>query len=156
MHLNPQFKSNILPTSISSFESISRNSKQLKWIFSDLYVFFQTFIIALFLFLYCTKVRAFASAPRFLTGILAQPDDLAARYIQALKGQWVGICEWDTLAYGLSSQCLHPLRRWATSCYCTLYLLISFVVYFLGSIYSINQCLHPLRSLFLRPKSLAS
>ena len=142
---SPQFKSNILQCHFVPFKSIVKMIKQLKNILSNFSVFLLTFIIVLFQFLfaiYCTKVRVFASTSTF-----------DSKLRKRLPTCWLYLTIWLPDAQGTKgpgkevyasethlrmASLLSVYTHWGgePQCICTIYLLISFVVCILHSIYS--------------------
>ena len=119
----PQYKSNILQHLFNLFKLSPKHSKQLKNIFLNFSVFLLTFVWVFFhfsvlrivwRFVFCFRLEVWFRVEKHLPACWLNPTSWLSTNLGAkAPGEQVYVSE-TKLAYGLSPQCLHSLRRWAS------------------------------------------
>ena len=119
----PRYKSNILQNLFKSFKLLSKHSKLFKNIFLNFSVFLLTLVRAFYnfsalpvvqRFVFCFHLKVWFRVEKCLPACWLNPTSwLSINLGTKVPGEHVYASE-TKLAYALSPQCLHSLRRWAS------------------------------------------
>ena len=165
MHLNPRFKSNIFLTLIfpsNLLLNVQNNLKIFSLIF--LYFYWHLFLCHFYFFSLSTVWRfvylllSRGLIPSWGTAYQHIGSTWPFGHLMHTGTKRPGKQVYASEAHSHMASLLSVYTHWGGEpcCHCTRYLLISFITWLLGSIYSLIQCLHSLRSLIVRPLGLSS